>query len=103
MISLKATILFDGSLWLGLFERTDQTGFAIARRVFNGEPSDNEIYDFVLHNYSDLKLGNTEPFQLVIERGKPPKRSIETPSKKSKRSTSKNRRSKTLPNADQDS
>ena len=103
MISLKATILFDGSLWLGLFERMDQKGFVATRRVFNGEPTDNEIYDFVLHNYSELKLGNPEPFQLVIERGKPTKKLSETPSKRIKSSSTKKRRSKTTPTTDQDS
>jgi len=90
MVTVKATILFDGSLWLGIFERSDKKGFAIARQMFEGEPSDKEIYSFILKNYDELKFGLPEPFQLVIERENPPKSQETLPPKKKKRKRRKN-------------
>jgi multidrug efflux pump subunit AcrB len=71
MITVKGTILFEGSFWIGLFERTDKQGYAVARRVFGKEPSDAEVYEFVLQNYHELKFGAPQEFQLVIKRMNP--------------------------------
>ncbi|MCH9617966.1 MAG: hypothetical protein SP4CHLAM5_00890 [Chlamydiia bacterium] len=48
MISIKATIFFERLFWVATFERTDKEGYAIARHIFGGEPSDQEVYEFVL-------------------------------------------------------
>ena len=56
---------------MGIFERTDKEGYAIARKNFGGEPSDGEVYDFVLHNYDELKFGMPQDFHLEIKRMNP--------------------------------
>ena len=71
MITIKATILLEKSLWVGIFERTDKKGYAVARKIFGGEPSDIELYDFVLNNYQELKFGEPREFQLEIRRMNP--------------------------------
>jgi hypothetical protein len=48
MATIKATIYFEKQYWVGSFERTDKEGFAVARYVFGGEPSDHEVHEFVL-------------------------------------------------------
>ncbi len=71
MVTIKATVLFDGSFWVGFFERTDKTGYSVARRIFGPEPSDAEIYEFVLDHYHELKFGAPQEFKLVIKRMNP--------------------------------
>ncbi len=71
MITVKATILFEGSFWVGIFERTDKKNYSVARKVFGGEPSDAEVHEFILHNYHELKFGSPQEFKLVIKRMNP--------------------------------
>ncbi len=71
MLTIKATILLDGSFWTGIFERTDKKGYSLARKIFGKEPSDPEIYEFVLQNYHELKFGPPQEFKLVIKRMNP--------------------------------
>lgn len=71
MVSITATIVLDGPLWVGLFERTDKADYAIARHIFGGEPSNAEVYEFVLHHYAELQFGAPRHFELVIKRMNP--------------------------------
>lgn len=71
MVSIKATIFFDKKFWIGTFERTDKTGFAIARHIFGSEPTDPEVYEFILTNYQDLQFGSPKEFTLEIKRMNP--------------------------------
>ncbi len=41
--TIKVTILLENSFWIGLFERNDSEGYAVARKIFGGEPTDNEL------------------------------------------------------------
>ena len=60
MANIKATIFFDKRYWVGSFERTDKEGYAIARHIFGGEPSDAQVYEFVLNHYQDLNFGKSK-------------------------------------------
>ncbi len=71
MISIKATIFFETRYWVGTFERTDKEGYAVARHIFGAEPTDPEVYDFVLNHYLELKFGKFKEFQLQIKRMNP--------------------------------
>ena len=71
MPTIKATIFLDGSFWVGLFERTDKKGYSAARKIFGGEPSDAEVYEFILNHYDELKFGAAQEFELVIKRMNP--------------------------------
>ena len=71
MATVKATIFFEKRLWVGLFERTDKEGYAIARHIFGGEPSDAEIHEFVLHHYHELKFGEAKKIKIEIQRMNP--------------------------------
>lgn len=71
MSVIKATILYEKRFWVGLFERTDKEGYAIARHIFGGEPTDPEIYDFVLTHYKDLKFGSAKEIKVEIQRMNP--------------------------------
>lgn len=69
--TIKVTILLENSLWIALFERTDNAGFAAARHIFGGEPTDPELYEFISTNYQLLKFTIPQSFKLIIKRKNP--------------------------------
>jgi hypothetical protein len=71
MANIKATIFLDKRYWVGTFERTDKEGYAVARHIFGGEPSDPEVYQYVLNHYQDLNFGEPKEFTLEIKRMNP--------------------------------
>jgi hypothetical protein len=71
MATITVTILLDGPFWVGVFERTDKAGYAAARKIFGAEPSDAEVYDFVLHHFEELAFGAPQEFKLLIKRMNP--------------------------------
>jgi len=66
--TIKATVLLEKSFWACLFERNDDSGYAVARKIFGNEPTDAELYDFVLKHFDDLKFTEPCEFKLVIKR-----------------------------------
>lgn len=56
---------------MGVFERTDVEGYAVARHIFGAEPSDPEIREFVLHHYHELKFGVKKEVNIQIQRMNP--------------------------------
>ncbi|MCH9626242.1 MAG: putative protein YjdF [Chlamydiales bacterium] len=71
MAKIKATIFFEKRFWVGTFERTDKEGYAIARHIFGSEPSDPEVYEFVLNNYHELKFGEAKEINIQVQRKNP--------------------------------
>ncbi len=71
MATIKATVFFDKCFWIGAFERTDKEGYAVARHIFGGEPSDPEVHEFVLHHYHELKFGEAKEINIQIQRMNP--------------------------------
>lgn len=69
--TIKVTVLLENSFWIGLFERNDSEGYAVARKIFGGEPTDPELYDFVLTQFDELKFTEPQNFKLVIKRKNP--------------------------------
>jgi len=71
MATIKATIFFEKKFWVGTFERTDKEGYAVAKHIFGAEPTDPEVYEFVLNHYLELNFGKAKEFQLEIKRMNP--------------------------------
>lgn len=71
MAIIKATIFFEKQFWIGAFERTDKEGYAVARHIFGAEPSDPEIYEFILKHYQELKFGEAKEISVQIQRMNP--------------------------------
>lgn len=71
MATIKATIFFEKRFWVGTFERIDKEGYAIARYIFGKEPSDPEVYEFVLKSYQELNFGEAKEVNLQIQRMNP--------------------------------
>lgn len=53
---MKLTILFDNPFWVGIFERREVSYYAVAKTIFGAEPSDQEIYQFILTSFDSLKF-----------------------------------------------
>nr|WP_232044417.1 YjdF family protein [Neochlamydia sp. S13] len=64
-------MFFEKRFWVGTFERTDKEGYAIARHILGGEPSDPEIHEFVLNHYHELKFGEAKEINIQIQRMNP--------------------------------
>lgn len=77
MTTIKATIFFEKRYWIGLFERTDKEGYAVAKHIFGAEPSDPEVHEWVLNHYHELKFGELKKFNLEIKRVNPQRRQRE--------------------------
>ena len=71
MATVKVTIFFEKRYWVGTFERTDKEGYAIARHIFGGEPSDHEVHEFVLNHYHELQFGELRDVTIHIQRMNP--------------------------------
>lgn len=69
--TIQVTILLENSFWVGIFERNDAEGYAVARQIFGEEPTDPELYDFILSHYQVLKFTEPKNFKLVIKRKNP--------------------------------
>lgn len=55
-ISTTFTVYFDGQFWVGVAERIDGKDLEACRVVFGAEPSDEEIYRFVLRRWCRLSF-----------------------------------------------
>lgn len=44
-MGITLTVYFEGPHWVGLFEREDEDGYAVARVVYGAEPSAAEVYE----------------------------------------------------------
>jgi hypothetical protein len=69
--TIKVTVLLENSFWVGIFERTDEKNYSVARNIFGKEPTDAELYEFISHHYHELKFTSPQDFTLVIKRMSP--------------------------------
>lgn len=69
----QATIYFDGTYWAGLFERIENNKLSVAKVIFGSEPSEVEVYQFVLKNGYNLQYSPAVD-TVVSEVRKNPKR-----------------------------
>jgi hypothetical protein len=53
--------MFDGTYWIGVFERNDEQGYSVGKFIFGKEPSDEEVYEFILHGYRAVRF--TQPME----------------------------------------
>ena len=52
----KLTIYFDEPFWVGVFEELDGKNLSVCRVVFGAEPTDAEIYAFILKYFNHLRF-----------------------------------------------
>ena len=57
-VESKLTIYFEEPFWVGVFEELDGDKLSVCRMVFGAEPTDAEIYDFILKHYYHLRFSS---------------------------------------------
>lgn len=55
-VESKLTVYFEEPFWVGVFEELDGDKLSVCRTVFGAEPTDAEIYDFILKHYYYLRF-----------------------------------------------
>ena len=59
MDTLALTVFFEGSFWVGVFERVSAGKLSVCKVTFGAEPKDYEVYDFILKRYDALQFSET--------------------------------------------
>lgn len=67
---IQVTVLQE-QFWVGIFERNDDEGYAVAKQIFGSEPTDVELYQFITENFQQLKFTKPQKFKLIIKRKNP--------------------------------
>ena len=55
-VSLVLTVYFEEPFWVGVFECTYQGKTSATRITFGAEPKDNEVYEFFLKHFTELRF-----------------------------------------------
>ena len=55
-VSGKLTVFFEEPFWVGVFERVSEGNLSVCKVMFEAEPKDYEVYEFVLKNYYQLQF-----------------------------------------------
>ena len=55
-VESKLTIYFEEPFWVGVFEELDGDKLSVCKVTFGAEPTDAEIYDFILRHYYHLRF-----------------------------------------------
>ncbi len=58
-ISGKLTVFFEEPFWVGVFERVSDGKLSVCKVTFGAEPKEQEVLDFILRHYGDLKFSPT--------------------------------------------
>ena len=55
-MSGKLTVYFEDPFWVGVFEKVSDEKLSVSKVTFGSEPKDNEVRNFILKHYSELKF-----------------------------------------------
>ncbi|MBQ5970339.1 MAG: YjdF family protein [Clostridia bacterium] len=53
---LRLTVFFEDPFWVGVFERYDSGALSVCKVTFGAEPTDGELYAFLLKNFDRLRF-----------------------------------------------
>lgn len=56
--SIKLTVLFNEPFWIGVFEVYENKGYKVCKVTFGAEPKDEEIHQFILKEFKNLKFSS---------------------------------------------
>jgi len=55
-VSLVLTVFFEEPFWVGVFVETSRGKLSAAKVVFGAEPKDNEVFEYFLKHYKELRF-----------------------------------------------
>lgn len=68
------TVYFDPPFWVGLYQREEEDGCRVCKVTFGGEPRDQEVLDFILRRWRELRFSPPVPADRAAARLPNPKR-----------------------------
>lgn len=57
---INITVLFDGSFWIGVFEKDENGYFQASKVTFGAEPKEVEVLEFILKDFHKLRFSKPE-------------------------------------------
>lgn len=73
-ISGKLTVYFEDPFWVGVFEKVSDEKLSVSKMTFGSEPKDNEVRNFILKHYSELKFSSAVEVKLKKTADNPKRR-----------------------------
>lgn len=70
----KLTVFFDGAFWVGVYERVCGGKLEACKITFGAQPSEGEVYEFLLQNWASLRFGPPVVLEQAPEGNVSPKR-----------------------------
>lgn len=67
-------VFYEEPFWVGVYEKQNKNSYLVCKIVFGAEPLGNELYEFLLKNYSNLKFTKTTYSVATATTKKNPKR-----------------------------
>lgn len=76
MSSIKAmcTVFFEEPFWVGIYEREDDNRYQVCKIIFGNEPKGQEVYEFMLKNWTKLKFSSSIEENSIVEKKINPKK-----------------------------
>ena len=57
-MSIKITVFYDESFWVGFFEKEENFQITVAKYTFGIEPRETEVLEFILKDYDKLTFSS---------------------------------------------
>lgn len=70
----KLTIYFDEPFWVGVFEEYDSGKLSVCKITFGAEPTDAEVYSFILKYFNHLPFSSPVKAKLKPKADNPKRR-----------------------------
>ena len=70
------TVLFQPPFWVGIAERWEAAGYSAARVVFGAEPTDAQLYQWLLREWHRLDFSPAAEGERPVTQRKNPKRAL---------------------------
>lgn len=68
------TVLFQPPFWVGIAERWEEAGYSAARVVFGPEPTEPQLYEWLLEEWHRLRFSPSAEGERPVTERKNPKR-----------------------------
>lgn len=70
-VTEKLIVFFEQPFWVGVFEKIAEGKISICKVTFGAEPKDNEVYDFIIRKYYQLRFSSAVTTDLKTEKHNP--------------------------------
>lgn len=74
--SIKLTVIYESQWWVGILESLSNNTYSVAKHIFGAEPTEPEVFNFILHEYDNLRFTSPQASEMLNFRKKNPKRLI---------------------------